>query len=404
MTTNKRQSYFTAKMLFGLLFLATAFSACKKTEYEQLMRPYNNIERFTISGYGELDSIGAVVAGDSIKVYWSGDTELPQKIRPSVKVSAGAAISPASGEEVAFSESTVYTVTAEDGTVRKYVLKPVVSKAIPVLAGFVNELNWNYSGPDWQWGNGKKLKINGQYFLHYNDASSVKVYAQRLRDGYEFDLPVDPEQTTSTQVALDLPKLTAELDSGMHRIWVKVGDFPSNGLDVWIAQPQIADITKSVTLREAGQPIYIGDSLHFTLEVDETRMEPELFEKYFNGSNYLYYQARASFLVNDPYAVYSGDNSSQTPDEQRARVNGKQITIPVTEDLWGKFVGVHEYSSGSVYLKSELFLYSVTFEFNIKAYPHESIGQPIRNRVSVAAIYADLETRRKTTFKRRGSE
>ncbi len=396
MATNKRQSYFTATMLCGL-FLAAVFSACNKTEYEQLMRPYNSIERFTISGYGELDSISAVVSGDSIKVYWSGDTELPQRIRPSITVSAGAKVSPASGEEVAFSGSTVYTVTAEDGKVKQYTLKPVVNKAIPVLSGFVNQDQWAYRETDWQWGNGKKLKINGQYFLHYNDASGIHVYAQRLRDGYEFDLPVDAEQTTSTQVAVDLPKLTAELDSGMHRIWVKVGAYPSNGLDVWVSQPKIDDIASSVTLKEAGQTIYIGDTLHFTVNVNEAKMDPEVFQKYFNKETFSSYSINMGYVAN---TTDVGWNKSLSPydsqNENPPIFEGNRIKVPTNEKFWGEAADIHEFNDRVTIVPSKLHLRAYQLRFS---YTGNALG--VRSSFTMLKDYADLETMRKTVFERR---
>lgn len=400
MTTNNIYSPRTARLLYGLLIFVAAFTSCKKTEYEQTKRPYNTMAYFTIGGYADLDSINAVITDNEITLYWSADSVLPKKIKPRILVSEGATVSPASGEEVSFSESTVYTVTAEDGTERQYTLKPVQHEAIPVLAGFADESHWGGLGPDWQYGKGKKLKINGQYFLHYNDASGIRVYAQRMRDGFEFDLEVDPAETSTTQVAVDLPKLTAELDTGMHRIYVQVGDYPSNSLEVWVAPPSLIDVAK-ITLREAGQTIYIGDKMHFDVEIDETKMEPELFEKYYNNENYWYYSGQGSFFeqFQERYYGFTTNDTNNSPQESRATIDGKVFTIPVTEDKFGQYVGVQEYDSPPVYLKGEQFLNSIMFYFHLRKYQDETY---FRNDDQIKVLSStDEATQKKTIFKRR---
>lgn len=267
----------TFRYLGCLLLLLTALS-CSKTNYEQLKRPYNDITHFAIGGYNQLDSIRAVIVDNEIRLYWSAEAERPAKVTPSIVVSPGATISPASDEEVSFAESTVYTVTAEDGTAREYKLVPLINEAIPLLSALDNF-------GVWQWGTIHPLKINGEYFLNSGGAGNVRAYAQRLRDGYEFDLEVVEDQTIQTQLAVELPKFTTEQDTGMHRIYVKVGDFPSNSLDVYVGLPVLSNVITSFTLEEAGQPIYLGDMLTITLNLGH-KIDMDQFKRYFNSNNF----------------------------------------------------------------------------------------------------------------------
>ncbi|HTG57197.1 MAG TPA: hypothetical protein VL943_13055 [Niabella sp.] len=271
------KDFMQMRLVIGCL-LSWLLLACTKTEQEQIKRPYNSIERFSMPGYGDLDSISAVLKSDTILVYWNAESAPPATIRPQIDIATAASIIPASGAEVAFDHSTVYTVTAEDGTARKYILKPVFNKAIPRLLQITAPFQWTWEG-------NFNLTINGLYLFTNGGVSGIKVYAQRLRDGYEFNLPLNNDLTTSTQINLKLPRLTADLDSGLHRIWLQVGDLPSNYLDVWISQPWIDRVVTSVRLKEAGGPVYLGDTL--TLVYNHTLANNELFNKYFKKENIL---------------------------------------------------------------------------------------------------------------------
>ncbi|HRE51650.1 MAG TPA: hypothetical protein PK339_09520 [Flavitalea sp.] len=276
MTMNNQLHFFMTRIPIFLLMIVTTL-CCTKTKYEKLKRPYDAIEHFSIAGYGDLDSIDAVISGNEIKLYWSAEAERPATIKPSIAVSPGASISPASGEAVAFSETTAYTVTAEDGTKKEYKLKPIVNEAIPILAAFDNPIAW-------QWATSDQLKINGEYFLNGGGVGNVKAFARRLRDGYEFDLPIDQEKTIQTQLIVDLPKFTADLDTGLHRIYLKVGDFPSNSLEVYIGQPVLSNVATSLTLKEAGQTIYLDDTLTLTFNLGP-KIDLDQFKKYFSKDN-----------------------------------------------------------------------------------------------------------------------
>lgn len=309
-------------VLYFAVALCIAINSC--TKYEDIRRPYNNIERFSVAGYGSLDSINAVISGDDIVVYWNAQSESPATITPSIDISAGSSISPASGETVSFSQSTVYTVTAEDGTQRQYTLKPRLNEAVPIISDVPSVFRWSWETP-------LTLAVNGEYFLESGDASNIRVYAQRLRDGYEFDLLVDTELTTGTQVNLTLPKITTEQDSGLHRIWVQVGDFPSNSVDVWISQPLMENVVTSITFPESGSPVYIGDHVTLTFH---TSLDMEIFTKYFNTST-------LSPTINNVFMSWGGSNwvnpYSPAAIAPVASFIDNVLKLEITEDLFGMY-------------------------------------------------------------------
>lgn len=271
----KHTTYYTYG-IYSLCFmlLPALFFSCKKTEYENIKRPYNGIQRFAIAGYGGLDSINAVIGDDDLIVYWNADAEPPAKIRPVIAVSAGATVSPASGEEVDFSENTVYTVTAEDGTVREYTLKPVFNEAVPVL--FTVPARFAWASPT-------SLEIVGEYFMAGGDASAIKVYAQRLRDGFEFDIPIDLEKTTKTKIVANLPIMTSELDTGAHRLYVKVGDFRSNYSDIQLMQPALNTIITGTTVDKVGN-VDLGDDITFINTIKEGW--EDAYARFYNQANF----------------------------------------------------------------------------------------------------------------------
>lgn len=244
--------------IYTLLFLIAFFtsvilSSCRKTEYEQVKRPYNNIEQFIIKGYGDIDSINAVLRGDTVIVYWNVKAERPLKIRPQIVVSEGATVLPASGEEISFADTTVFKVTAEDGTVRSFYLKPVLNQAIPVLSYLgQNRLMWVES---------EYVDIVGQYFLSGGDTSAIKVHAQRISDGFEFEMPLIKENVTQTNIRAAMPEFTSIQDTGWHKIWVKVGDAASDALDAWLGQPYLRNAIIDWTYAQEGQEVHVGDEL-----------------------------------------------------------------------------------------------------------------------------------------------
>lgn len=402
MTTNTISYPSIIRQFCTLLLLVAVISSCNKTEYETLKRPYNTIEGFSIAGYHALDSINGVISEDEIKVYWSAEAARPATIKPTIALSPGATISPASGQAVPFSESTVYTVTAEDGTAKEYKLKPVVNTAIPVLTALDNFVAW-------QWATIDQLKINGEYFLNSGGAANIRAYAQRLRDGYEFDLEVDKEKTIGTQLVLDLPKFTAEQDTGLHRIYVKVGDFPSNSLDTYIGLPVLSNISTSLTLKEAGKTFYVGDTLTLTINLSP-KIDMDQFTKYFSKNNLNNIQFNYGFNTTPTATPYY---SSANYTSSGIIMEGNQLKVPFVygttlPERWEPlFTGGTYINKISVYFTYDYSYYGASYK-QIR----ETSSLPIPGTIFAGPIlgphfnnewtvYADETTRKKTILAKR---
>lgn len=242
------------KRYLSYIAILAFFQSCTKTETTFEKRPYKTIERFALVGYTG-DSITAVVKDSNIIVYWADNSVLPATITPNIVVAEKATIAPASGTAVAFDSTTVYTVTAEDGTTQRYRLKTVINIPVPKISSISpNDLLW-ISSPT--------LTVKGEYFLTA-DTSDVHVYAQRLRDGYEFDLVIDTSKLSMTQIIARLPAYTEQMDTGMHRIYVKVGNRISDEKQVRLRKPDFRfTLPAPVHFQwlEAGQTLQAGDSL-----------------------------------------------------------------------------------------------------------------------------------------------
>lgn len=113
--------------LFSMILFITYSCSDEYLDY-----PFNDIEKFDLSD-AEGNTLKATVTSDSILVYWPPFQPVPESIVPSISVSENAKVSPASGTEVAFSEETVYTVTAQDGSTRTYTLKPITKRPATTL-------------------------------------------------------------------------------------------------------------------------------------------------------------------------------------------------------------------------------------------------------------------------------
>jgi hypothetical protein len=263
---------------------------CKKTTYEQQKMPYNNIESFVVMGYAG-DSINASIKSDEIIIYWAAEAPLPATIKPTFVVSAGATVSPASGTEVAFNSTTAFTVTAEDGTEKTYKLKPAINKAIPRISAI--------SPGDMLWLSSPQLTVSGEYFLT-GSARDVKVYAERMRDGFEFDLTVDQSKLTMTNISATLPVYTDIMDTGLHKIRVKIGDRVSDEKQVRVRFPDIQGTNMvQLTFEEAGRTLAAGDSM--TLKIWDN----------YNGAVTKWYMKKFTKLVMENY-VFEASALSQT--------------------------------------------------------------------------------------------
>lgn len=277
-----------------LVLLCMTILSCSKTEYEQEERPYTDIISFYIDDqYVGEQKLQGVISGDRIIVYWNPEVTPPMSISPSIQLGAGATISPASGTAVPFSEETIYTVTAENGTTKEYQLQIKTQREIPLLTGIVasytnpfpvEELFWRV-GPNGQANSGYNLNLLGEYFLATGESEDIKVYMQRLHDGYEFDLDIVQSSITNTSMQVELPNFSNQLDTGRHRIWVQVGDLASESKDLYLRAPNLQQYgTVEVELMEAGWDVYAGQDLHINYKYSDDL--DGAFTRYYEPNNF----------------------------------------------------------------------------------------------------------------------
>ncbi len=236
---------------FFLLAVTVLLPSCTKTAYNHQKQPYNDIKVFTISGsYGA--PVKGLVKDDTVTVYWNPDVTMPATISPEIVISDKAVISPASGTAVAFKDTTTYTVTAEDGSVKKYHLKISLNVPTPVLKSANNPAVWL---------NTTQLTISGEYFLANTDTSQISVYMQRVSDGFEIPLTLVKNRISNYTIVANLPAFSAEQDTGIHRLYVKAGYRVAQSIDVRFVIPAITNTTYTCSFVQDGQTLNMGDSL-----------------------------------------------------------------------------------------------------------------------------------------------
>ncbi|PVH24551.1 hypothetical protein [Sphingobacterium corticibacter] len=246
---------------------------CTKTEYETEMKPYTDVLSVYLSDqYLGKDQLRGVISKDSITVYWNPELQTPTQITPIIEIAEGATISPASGTPISFDGKTVYTVTAENGQTKEYVFHVKKTQEVPVFTAVVGTLDYLniLEGSSWsvtpltQERSGVYLNLLGEYFLAGGNVSDIKVYAQRVHDGFEFDLPLDTATVTNTNLRVELPKFSNQQDTGMHKIWIKVGDLVSDSKNFFMRSPNFASGgTVTSVLKQHNQEVYPGQTLTF---------------------------------------------------------------------------------------------------------------------------------------------
>lgn len=131
------------QIIFFTILIAVLFSSCEKdTEYSD----QKEITSFTFA-----DAISATIN----KTDGTITAELPfgtniKALTPSIIISAGAKVSPASDVATDFTKPVTYTLTAEDGTTKTYVVSVTVVKIIssfifeelsPIVSATIDETN-----------------------------------------------------------------------------------------------------------------------------------------------------------------------------------------------------------------------------------------------------------------------
>jgi len=186
-------AFFAMTALLGML------ASCKK---DYLKTPFNQIEEFSVT-----DSLGnklkASITGDSIIIYWPPFQSVPAQVTPQITVSSGAQISPASGTRVTFAPTTIYTVTAQDGSKKIYKLIPLENQPAPIFD--IDNSTGLYIGGD--------FNLHGQYFIP--DTNRTKLY---LTNSSNKDIPLRSIIIyNANSIHVNLPG-DGSIDTGYYKI------------------------------------------------------------------------------------------------------------------------------------------------------------------------------------------
>jgi hypothetical protein len=259
---NQVQNQFIHKRSFITFFcftFCTIVISCKK-EYKKL--PYYDIESFIVTGEADKEYKAAIV-GEEIIVYMPPFVLLPDSIAPKITVSEGATVTPASGVKVPFTNGQMYTVTAQDGSVKKYTLKPLDSQPEPVINSFSEYVPINEG----------TLYITGQYLVIENDTARTKLVIIRNSDNHIF--PVEMKEKNGNpnifSIVASLPSYDPEsislIDTGSYHFQVTVGTKTKKSGTFNIGRPDVNYITQDYSFQDAGKEVKAGATfkLNYTL-------------------------------------------------------------------------------------------------------------------------------------------
>ena len=184
-----------------LLFAITVIAASCRKEYTDF--PYNNIESFTVKDASGKDLQGAII-NDQIIVYWPPYQEVPQTIIPEISLAERATIEPASGSQVPFKDGTTFTVRAQDGSIRRYKLMPVINQPPakvsfsfwPEIVGGSLSASGEYLIPD--------TSVTELYLINASTQKSTRIWG---RDFYSFSFS-----------GLGIQNIPLNIDTGFYNI------------------------------------------------------------------------------------------------------------------------------------------------------------------------------------------
>lgn len=192
-----------------LLSFFTLLGACKK-EYEEY--PYADIMSFTVKDANG-DPLKAVIDAKNLTLYWPPNQALPDSITPVITVSDRSSVSPASGKKVAFKDNVKFTVTAQNGTTKEYLIKQVINQPV-IKVSFVQGISV-FNGKDVA-KRATPITIMGDNFI--SDLKQTKVFLMNTADNTE------KEQTISnlSQISLSLT-LNPATANGIYKLKIVSG-------------------------------------------------------------------------------------------------------------------------------------------------------------------------------------
>lgn len=201
--------FFTSSYWLVVLLLFTLLGSCKKV-YEEY--PYANVVSFTVKDANG-DPLKAVIDSKNLTLYWPPNQVLPDSIAPVIVVSDRASVSPASGKKVVFKDNVKFTVTAQNGSTKEYLIKQVINQ--PVIKVSMLQGIFTYNGKDFA----KRpisVTIFGDNFIA--DTKQTKIFLVNTADNTE------KEQTISNISPIVITvNLDASTANGTYKLKVVSG-------------------------------------------------------------------------------------------------------------------------------------------------------------------------------------
>jgi hypothetical protein len=230
--------------------MALASVSCKK---EYASYPYNAIETF-VTADPSGTTLSAAIVDDNIIIYWPPLQPVPDSITPVIGISKKASIMPASGVKVAFSETTTYIVTAQDGKTRTFTLKPSV-----------NQPNISFEDPD-----GNKLQIGawfnllGEYYI--TDTTKTKLYLLNDRNNKVIQLPLSAASIfTYSRITIAVP-FDGTVDTGYYHMQLVSGERSVTKGPYYVDRPFM--INAGYTFPARGSILHRGEEITVTYDAN----------------------------------------------------------------------------------------------------------------------------------------
>lgn len=226
-----------------VLFVAAIMISCKK-EHEQYS--YTGIYSFSFVDAANGNNGIAYINTDSntIEVNWLYEWKSIDSISPVITLAPGATIEPASGRRVAFKDGITYTVTAQNGTSKVYVLKKIVKQPKPAFVFAVDSVLIRQGG------------ITSATVLNViNDTTQTALFLVNKRTS--INNPIRISAITEQGIGFSIP---ASIDTGYYTLRLQTGLYTIDAPVVYrvmLPVPTIASTSPTANIK-------IGDNITFT--------------------------------------------------------------------------------------------------------------------------------------------
>jgi len=275
------------KYFFITCLLSLAVYSCKK-EYAEF--PYNDLEKFVITDNNGAE-LKAAIQDDKIIIYYPPLQTIPDSIKPLITVSDRATVSPASGTKIPFQEGTTFTVTAQDGSTKKYTLQAALNQ--PPLAFTTGSTLL-----------GTWVTLSGEYFI--TDTSQTKVSLIGM-DKKEHKIPGSLFTTfTAAQITANLPAKLG-IDTGTYTVKLVSGKRTAEQGPIVIGPAAVKYSYPNISTIKRGEEYTVTDTSGYAMMIKR------------NGEN-----------INRGISLYV--NNSQVVPVQVTLLTATQLTFKIPAD------------------------------------------------------------------------